>query len=142
MATEIRYMLDTNTASYIIKGQPEIVKSRIRRIPLGSVCISSITQAELLFGVARKPYAKRLAHAVNEFLLWMDILPWNSKAAKEYAWLRTFCEKNGTSLGSMDMLIAAHSIAVDAVLISNDKAFSRVKKHLKLDDWTDGKNHN
>ena len=121
------YMLDTNTASYIIKGEPVVVRERLRKVPMASVCISSITQAELLRGVARKPEAKRLPIAVKEFLIRVEIMPWDSDAAEAYAQLRTSCESEGTPLGTMDMLIAAHSVAVGAVLVTNDQTFYNVK---------------
>jgi tRNA(fMet)-specific endonuclease VapC len=130
------YMLDTNTVSYIIKGEPVVVREHLRKIPMASVCISSITQAELLRGVARKPEAKRLPIAVKEFLIRVDIMPWDSEAAETYARLRTSCESEGTPLGTMDMLIAAHSVAAGAVLVTNDQAFYKVKHHLSLEDWT------
>jgi len=69
-------------------------------------------------------------------LLRVEILPWDSDAAEIYAQLRTACEREGTPLGTMDMLIAAHSIAVGAVLVTNDQAFYRVKHHLSVEDWT------
>lgn len=130
------YMLDTNTASYIIKGEPAIVRKHLVKVPMESVCVSSITQAELLRGVAMKPDAKHLPMAVKEFLIRVDILPWDSKAAEAYARLRTLCESEGTPLGAMDMLIAAHSVAVEAVLVTNDRAFYRIQQHLSLEDWT------
>lgn len=130
------YMLDTNMVSYIIKGVPVIVRDHLRNVPMAAVSISAITEAELLHGVARKPEAKHLALAVNEFLLRVEILPWDSDAAKAYAMLRRSCEKEGKPLGNMDMLIAAHSIAVGAILITNDQAFYNVKHHLTLQDWT------
>ncbi len=131
-----RYMLDTNTVSYIIKGEPVVVRDHLRNVPMAAVCISAITEAELLRGVARKPEAKRLPLAVKEFLLRVEILPWDSDAANAYAQLRTACENEGKPLGAMDMLIAAHSVAVGAVLITNDQAFYNVKHHLTLQDWT------
>lgn len=131
-----RYMLDTNTASYIIKGDPAVVRKHLRNVPMATVCISAITEAELLRGVAKKPEAKRLPIAVKEFLLRVEILPWDSDAADAYAKLRIACEKEGKPLGTMDMLIAAHSVAVGAVLITNDKAFYNVGHHLTLQDWT------
>ena len=135
------YMLDTNTASYIIKGEPAAVREHLLKVPMESVCISSITQAELLRGVARKPEAKRLSIAVKEFLIRVDIMPWDSDVAEAYARLRTSCESEGTPLGTMDMLIAAHSVAVGAVLVTNDKAFYMVKHHLSLEDWTRSFDH-
>ena len=115
------YMLDTNTASYIIKGEPVVVREHLLEVPMASVCISSITQAELLRGVAKKPEAKRLPIAVKEFLIRVEIMPWDSDAAEAYAQLRTSCESEGTPLGTMDMLIAAHSIAVGAILVTNEQ---------------------
>ncbi len=136
-----RYMLDTNTVSYIIKGEPTTVREHLRNIPMAKICISAITEAELLRGVAKKPDARHLPVAVKEFLLRVDILPWDSDAAKAYAILRTACDKEGKPLGNMDMLIAAHSVAVGAVLITNDKAFYNVEHHLVLDDWTRPRKH-
>jgi tRNA(fMet)-specific endonuclease VapC len=131
-----RYMLDTNTASYIIKGNPPTVRERLRKVPMAKVCISTITQAELLLGVARKPDAIRLKNIVHEFLLRLEILPWNGDAAEAYAQLRSECERKGTPLGSMDMLIAAHAVATGAILVTHDSAFHNVKHILKLEDWT------
>ena len=130
------YMLDTNTASYIIKGNPAVVRKHLVDVPMESVCISSITQAELLHGVAKKPEAKRLPLVVKEFLLRVEILTWDSSAAKAYARLRAFCESKGKVLGTMDLLIAAHAVAVGAILVTNDKAFNMVKHHVPIEDWT------
>jgi tRNA(fMet)-specific endonuclease VapC len=135
------YMLDTNTASYIIKGKPVVVREHLLKVPMASVCISSITQAELLRGVTRKPEAKRLPIAVKEFLIRVEIMPSDSDAAEAYARLRTSCESEGTPLGTMDILIAAHSVAVGAVLVTNDQAFYKVKHHLSLADWTRSQDH-
>ncbi len=130
-----RYMLDTNTASYIIKGNPPVVRERLRQVPMASVCISAVTQAELLLGLEKKPEATKLRELVNEFLLRVEILPWDSDAAEAYARLRAECERNGTPLGSMDMLIAAHSVAAGTVLVASDRAFYNVKYDLNLMDW-------
>jgi tRNA(fMet)-specific endonuclease VapC len=135
------YMLDTNTASYIIKGEPVAVREHLLEVPMASVCISSITQAELLRGVAKKPEAKRLPIAVKEFLIRVEIMPWDSDAAEAYAQLRTSCESEGTPLGTMDMLIAAHSIAVGAILVTNEQTFFRIKHYLSLEDWTISHDH-
>ena len=130
------YMLDTNTASYIIKGKPAVIRDRLRKVPMANVCVSTITEAELLRGVAKKPDAKHLPIAVKEFLLRVEIIPWDSDAADAYAQLRTACENEGRPLGNMDMLIAAHSVAAGAVLVTNDKAFYNVEHHLMLEDWS------
>ncbi len=132
--TGTRYMLDTNAASYVIKGTYPAIRRRLARVPMASVCVSAITEAELLFGVARRPEAPGLATAVGEFLLRLDVLAWDSAAAGAYAEVRSRFEAAGTPLGALDTLIAAHAIAAGAVLVSRDKAFRKVKK-LKLADW-------
>jgi tRNA(fMet)-specific endonuclease VapC len=130
------FMLDTNMASYIIKGANATVQKRLENVPMANVCISSITQAELLRGVALKPSAKNLSLIVNEFLLRVEILPWDSPAAESWATLRTIFEKAGKTLATMDMLIAAHANSCGATLVTNDKAFYNVRMFLSLEDWT------
>ena len=130
------YMLDTNTASYIIKGKPAAIRKKLRNVPMANVYISAITEAELLRGVAKKPEAKNLAVAVKEFLLRVEILSWDSNAARSYAQLRTDCEAEGNSLGAMDMLIAAHAVSAKTTLITNDKAFYNIVDYLVLEDWS------
>ena len=137
MANELtHFMLDTNMASYIIKGANAAVQKRLENVPMANICISTITQAELLRGVARKPGAKHLPLIVNEFLLRVEILPWDSPAAESWAALRTVFEKAGKPLAAMDMLIAAHANSCGAILVTNDKAFYNVRKFLSLEDWT------
>ncbi|MBF0277545.1 MAG: type II toxin-antitoxin system VapC family toxin [SAR324 cluster bacterium] len=136
---KLLYMLDTNMVSFLIKGEHIVIKDYLRNVAMSAVCISVITEAELLRGLAKKPSAKNLQTAVKEFLIRVEILPWDSGAAQAYADLRTICEKEGKSLGAMDMLIAAHSVAVDAILITNDQAFYKLKNHLTLQDWTKSK---
>ena len=111
----------TYVAVIIIKGEPVVVRKHLRKVPMASVCISSITQAELLRGVTGKPEAKHLPLAVKEFLIRVDIMPWDSDAAEAYARLRTSCESEGTPLGTMDMMIAAHSVAIGAVLFTRKR---------------------
>jgi tRNA(fMet)-specific endonuclease VapC len=102
---------------------------------MSEVGISVVTEAELRFGVARKPQAGSLQLAVEEFLLRVEILAWDSVAARFYAALRSSLEDSGTPMGSLDMMIAAHALALGATLVSHDRVFHRVKR-LKLEDWT------
>jgi len=129
-------MLDTNTASYVIKGKPAEIRENLAKVPMQNVYISVITEAELRHGIARRPDFEQLLRIVSEFLLRVEILPWDSDAAVAYVKFKSACEKEGKSLGVMDMLIAAHSIATDMVLVTSDKAFDAVSHILKLDDWT------
>ncbi len=123
----VRYLLDTNTASYIIKGNIPRVRERLLKVPMAEVAISAVTEAELRFGVVRRPEAARLRIAVDEFLLRVESLPWDSEAAQQYASVRAALERAGEPLGNLDTMIAAHALAAQAVLVTSDRAFRRVK---------------
>lgn len=127
------YMLDTNTVSHLIKGH-QAVAGRITGVPMTSLCISAITEGELLFGLAKRPDAKQLHHIVREFLKRVDTLPWNSDTAEHYGSIRADMTRQGKVLSSLDLLIATHALSVNAVLVTNDKAFSQVAK-LHVEDW-------
>jgi tRNA(fMet)-specific endonuclease VapC len=129
-----RYMLDTNMASYIVRGPSASLAARLVAVPMAQICVSSITQGELLFGVARKPGATSLQVAVREFLSRVDVLAWDSAAATRYGVLRAALEAQGTPLGNLDTLIAAHALATEAVLVTNDQAFARVPD-LVVENW-------
>jgi len=131
----VRYLLDTNMASYAIKGNFPHVREKLLKVPMSEVGISVVTEAELLFGVVRKPGATRLETAVEEFLLRVEILPWDSAAARHYAAIRGALEGAGSPMGNLDMMIAAQARAAQAVLVTHDRVYQRVKQ-LKLEDWT------
>jgi tRNA(fMet)-specific endonuclease VapC len=130
----VRYLLDTNTASYIIKGNVPRVREHLSKVPMAEVGISAVTEAELRFGVARRPEAAKLKLAVEEFLLRLAVLPWDSEAAKQYARIRATLECEGEPMGNLDMMIAAQALAAEAVLVTRDRAFRRVKG-LRIEDW-------
>jgi len=129
------YLLDTNTVSYIVKGRNSSVDRHLMKAPISRVSISSVTEGELRYGIARKPEMPRLQIIVNAFLQHVTILPWDSKAAKEYGDLRAALEQEGRSMGNLDTMIAAHALALRAVLVTSDRAFSRIEK-LKIEDWS------
>lgn len=131
----VRYLLDTNMVSYIIRGNIPRVRERLVRVPMAQVALSAVTEAELRFGIARKPEAARLKIAVEEFLLRVEVLPWDSGAAQHYAQVRAALERAGTTIGNLDLMIAAHALAAGAVLVTNDRDFHRIKQ-LKIEDWT------
>jgi tRNA(fMet)-specific endonuclease VapC len=130
-----RFLLDTNIASYIIKGNSPEVRRRLTRHPMAEIAISAVTEGELNSGVARKPEAVRLREVVDEFLLRVTVLPWNSDAAGEYGGLRALLEQQGQPMGNLDLMIGAHARAVGLILVTNDCAFRRIAK-LKIQDWT------
>lgn len=129
-----RYMLDTNTVSQLLKAHPGVAR-RMVAAPLSSLCISSITEGELLFGLAKRPDAKRLHVAVRELLRRVDVLPWDSTIAERYGTIRADLERRGKTLAPLDLLIAAHALGADAILVTNDRAFRQVAG-LHLEDWT------
>ncbi|MES2581136.1 MAG: type II toxin-antitoxin system VapC family toxin [Pseudomonadota bacterium] len=129
-----RYMLDTNTVSHLLRSHPAVA-ARIVQVPMASLCISAITQGELLFGLAKRPSAKALHIAVREFLRRVDILPWDSSVAENYGTVRARMVEVGKVLAPMDMLIAVHALSEDAVLVTNDQAFRQMTR-LKIEDWT------
>jgi tRNA(fMet)-specific endonuclease VapC len=129
-----RYMLDTNTVSHLLKGHPSVSR-RVVAVPMAALCISAITEGELLFGLARRPEAHRLHAAVREFLKRMDVLPWDAATAERYGTERASLQRLGRTLAPLDLLIATHALAADAVLVSNDQTFSQLTA-LSLEDWT------
>lgn len=128
-------MLDTNTVSHLIKAHPEVTL-RVVGVPIESLCISSITAGELLFGLAKRPEAKRLHNIVREFLRRADVLPWDGAVSGCYGLVRTDMERMGKILAPLDLLIASHALNSDSVLVTSDRAFSQVPG-LHLEDWTD-----
>jgi tRNA(fMet)-specific endonuclease VapC len=131
----VRYLLDTNMASYVIKGNVPHVRERLGKVAMSEVGISVVTEAELRFGVAKKPQAANLSVAVEEFLLRVEILAWDSEAAKSYAKIRAELERSGKPMGNLDMMIAAQAMAAQAALVTHDRVFQHMKQ-LQLDDWT------
>ena len=129
-----RYLLDTNTASYVIKGNVPDVRERLIRLAPTDVFISVITEAELRFGVLRRRDATKLEILVEEFLKFVEIKSWDSAAARHYAELRATLERDGQPMGNLDMMIAAHALALGAALATSDRVFGRVNG-LKVENW-------
>ena len=129
-----QYMLDTNTVSHLIKEHPAVAK-HVVAAPMASLCISAITEGELLFGLAKRPDAKRLHLAVREFLRRVDVLPWSSAIAQRYGTVRANLERQGKMLAPFDLLIATHALGASAILVTNDRVFGQVAG-LDIEDWT------
>jgi tRNA(fMet)-specific endonuclease VapC len=133
--TRIHYLLDTNICSYIIKNTYPAIRTHLLKVSMSDVFISVITEAELLFGRQKHPGNHALKTAIHEFLQRVNILPWDSDAAKHYAHLRSALELSGKPLGNMDLMIASHALSTNATLVTHDKAFRMIEK-LKHVDWT------
>jgi tRNA(fMet)-specific endonuclease VapC len=130
------YMLDTNTVSYITKGHSKAARARMLNLEEDEVvCLSVITGAEIRYGLAKRPEAVALRERMEWFLAAVKVLPWGRDEARAYGVLRANLESSGKTLENMDMLIAAHAIAIGAVLVTNDKAFAQVEDLHATENW-------
>lgn len=131
----MKYLLDTNICIYIIKQRPDSVLKKFRSLVPGDLVISSITIAELQYGVEKSQFAARNQAALEEFLLPLDIAYFDSEAAIQYGKIRAGLEKKGRIIGSMDLLIAAHGVSLGIPIVThNVKEFSRVPG-LTVENW-------
>jgi tRNA(fMet)-specific endonuclease VapC len=129
------YMLDTNMVSYIANGRSPSAQHTLNRfIRHSPIAISAIVEGEIRYGVARKPQATRLRASVEALLSMLRTLPWDSAAARDYGNVRAQLSAVGKSLSTLDTLIAAHALSVDAVLVTHDNAFKQVHS-LRTVDW-------
>lgn len=129
------YMLDTNICSYILKNHPAAVKKKFEEVGAGNIFISSIVLAELYYGAARHPKGVVIRREIDDFVSRLVVLPWDEVAADHYGAIRTTLEKEGTLVGAMDMLIAAHAKSCDYTLVSNNlREFERING-LKTANW-------
>ena len=128
-------MLDTNICIYLIKGKPMHVVDKLRTFEPGDVAVSSITVAELHYGVSKSTQPDRNREALAEFLLPLEVLPFDENASCHYGNIRSTLEKLGTVIGAMDLLIAAHARSLSLTLITNNlREFERVPG-LRTDNW-------
>jgi tRNA(fMet)-specific endonuclease VapC len=131
------HLLDTDTASYIIKRRDPAIEARLSAIEPSQVCISVITRAELMYGLKRLPAGHRLHVAVRQFLRIVRTLPWAAESADLYADIRHQLETSGQLIGELDMMIAAQALSVGAVLVTNNtRHFERIEAPLILANWT------
>ena len=130
-----RYMLDTNVVSHIMQGRDAQLLARLTQLSVGQVVMSSVTLAELEYGLHRKEQPVCLKNALTQVLLRMDVLPWDERVVTCYGEFCSTLEAQGINLSDFDMMIAAHAVAVDATLVSRDKAFGQVGDRLRLEVW-------
>jgi tRNA(fMet)-specific endonuclease VapC len=135
------YLLDTNMVSYIVSGASASARAHLLRLDGKSgIYVSAISEADLRFGMAKgQKHSTRIA-MMERFLMKATVLPWGHEAAVAYGGLRARLETAGTPLGALDSLIASHALAIDAVLVTHDKAFHRLNKAgleraLQIADW-------
>jgi tRNA(fMet)-specific endonuclease VapC len=136
-----RFMLDTDTCSYIMKRSHPLVLKRLQAVPVDDVCMSAITRAELLYGVEISPRRAQDAAALAAFLPYVQAVEFGDAAASHYAEIRADLKRRGALIGAHDLFIAAHARALALTLVTNNTAeFERVG-NLKLENWTRAARH-
>ncbi len=131
----MKHMLDTNICIYLIKKKPPEVLIRLKKTRLSEIGISSITLSELEYGVEKSERRHQNKAALAEFVAPLEVFPYDDLAAARYGHLRSFLEKQGKTLGALDMLIAAHALALQLTLVTNNvREFNRVPE-LKIENW-------
>lgn len=131
-----RFMLDTDTCSYIMKRSHQLVLKRLQAVSVDDVCMSVITKGELLYGVEVSPRRAPDAAALAAFLPYVEAVDLDEGAALHYAEIRADLKRRGAMIGANDLFIAAHARALGLTLVTNNTAeFERVRD-LKLDNWT------
>lgn len=131
----MKYLLDTNSCIYLIRQRPSRLVEELARQQVGDVGVSSITVAELEYGVAKSTQVSRNKTALEQFLAPLVIANFDDAAAEVYGPIRAFLEKHGTPIGSLDTLIAAHALSLEVTLVTNnEREFIRVPQ-LRVVNW-------
>ncbi|MCL4804707.1 MAG: type II toxin-antitoxin system VapC family toxin [Anaerolineae bacterium] len=131
----MKYLLDTNICIYLIRQHPASVIREMAKQQIGDVGLSSVTVAELHYGVAKSAHVERNRSALEQFLAPLVIVDFDVAAAAVYGTIRALLERRGTPIGSLDTLIAAHALSLDTTLVTNnEREFGRVPR-LKLANW-------
>jgi tRNA(fMet)-specific endonuclease VapC len=130
------YLLDTNICIYIIKKKPAEVFEKFKNLAIGDVGISSITLAELQYGIEKSSNSLKNREALEKFLTPIEIVDYGYEATVEYGIIRAELEKNGIPIGPLDTLIASHAKSLDVILVTNNvREFERIPG-LKIENWT------
>jgi len=134
---KLQYLLDTNICIYIAKQKPQKVYDKFNQLLVGQVSMSTITYGELYFGAQKSQYHKKAFLVLEELSHLIPPLPLSTDVGKHYGEIRNKLEKLGQPIGNNDLWIAAHALATDLTLVTNNlKEFSGIKK-LKLENWLD-----
>jgi len=129
------YLLDTNICIYILRKQPTEVLQHFQQVSIGNIGVSCITVSELAFGVSKSRWSERNKAALEQFLMSLTIYPFDYHAAFIYGTLRTDLERKGTPISNPDMLIAAHALSQNLILVTNnEREFSRIL-NLRVENW-------
>lgn len=131
----MKYMLDTNICIYLIKEKPAQVLERLQKLRITDVCISSITLSELEYGVAKSVKKDQNQAALTQFIVPIEVVPYDESAAALYGTIRASLEKKGLPMGALDLLIAAHALSRKFTIVTNNaREFKRIPE-LKIENW-------
>lgn len=130
----MKYLLDTDICIYIINERPKRVRERFRRLAANDVGVSSVTVAELAFGVAKSGSVRNRA-ALQAFLVPLDVVSFDLSAALTYGDLRADLERRGEPIGPLDLQIAAHALSLNAILVTNNEREFRKVTGLNVENW-------
>lgn len=131
----MKLMLDTNTCIALIKRKPVHALQKFSKYQVGDIGISAVTMAELRYGVSKSRHQARNQAALNEFMLPLEVAPFDEQATVAYGALRAALEKQGAPIAPLDTMIAAHALSLGATLVTNNmREFKRVP-NLTVVDW-------
>jgi len=132
----LRYMLDTDICSYVMRRSHDPLLRRLQKVPVSDVCVSVVTKSELLYGVEVSPRRQQDEAALNAFLNYVEVLDFPDNASSHYAQIRAHLKKSGRMIGANDLFIAAHARSLGLTLVThNTQEFRRVNR-LAIEDWT------
>ena len=131
------HLLDTDTCSYALRGLSATLDARLAAAESGSLAISAVTRAELMFGLEKRGNPRALSRLVHEFLDRVAVRPWDAAAADHFARLRARLERAGTPIGIFDTMIAGHVLALQAVLVTNNRKHFGKVAGLRIANWVE-----
>jgi len=130
------YLLDTNTCIFLINKKSQELAMKIADVAIDEICVSTITQSELAYGVSKSQYKTKNAQALAKFLSTVTVLDYDTKAAEVYGEIRADLERKGEIIGPLDMLIAGHAKSAGLVIVTNNVREFKCVDGLMVEDWT------
>lgn len=131
----MKYLIDTNICIYIMNKRPIKVIQKFKQFDVDEICVSTITVSELQYGVAKSQNRGANQQRVQEFLTPFEIISYDQNAADMYGDIRYQLEKRGEPIGPLDLMIAAHALSRNFVLVTNnEREFKRISQ-LKVENW-------
>lgn len=131
----MKYMLNTNICIGLIRHKPQSLIERLTACDPGEVGVSVITVAELAHGAQKSNKVEENMSALEQFLLPLKVIDFDQRASATYGYVRAFLEREGKVIGSMDLLIGAHALSLNIVLITNNTGEFKRIPNLNIEDW-------